>query len=63
MYDQLLAISFIFKKRFDIYKCLLDKIEKSNEKLKSLIYVADDKLITTITQICDSSASSLNIPN
>ncbi|RIB24008.1 hypothetical protein C2G38_2169767 [Gigaspora rosea] len=52
MYDQLLAISFIFKK---------DSIFIN--KLKSLIYVAADKLITTIAQICNSSASSLNIPN
>ncbi|KAF0511752.1 e3 ubiquitin-protein ligase [Gigaspora margarita] len=92
MYDQLSAISFIFEKRFDIYKRLLDTIEKSindipidlllqsfvgnfesyiikdfikifNEKLNFLIYANDDKLITTIAKICDSSASSLNIPN
>ncbi|CAG8444408.1 26262_t:CDS:10 [Dentiscutata erythropus] len=34
-----------------------------NEKLNPLIGATDDKLITIIAQICDSSAPPLNIPN
>ncbi|CAG8757666.1 931_t:CDS:1, partial [Dentiscutata heterogama] len=94
IYKQLSALSFIFEKRFDIYKRLLSIIEKRisnipiewflqsasfvgnlepyiikdftkvfNEKLNPLIGATDDKLISIIAQICDSSDPPLIIPN
>ncbi|KAF0511754.1 e3 ubiquitin-protein ligase [Gigaspora margarita] len=40
-----------------------DFINVFTEKLNPLIGATDNKLITIIAQICDSSATSLNIPN
>ncbi|CAG8574000.1 16629_t:CDS:10, partial [Gigaspora margarita] len=42
---------------------LKDFINVFTEKLNPFIDATDDKLITIIAQICDSSAPSLNIPN